>query len=99
MHGGGGLVGARQRSHEVLIGPVVDVDEAEIVILAIGASAGRVIGELEPVRADDLRHGGEVDGGRGGAARPLGLRRHRHQMAVVAVGAAVLVGGEEPLRD
>ncbi len=99
VHRGGGVIGPRKRPDQRLVRPIVDVDEAEIVILAVRPSARRVVGILEPVGSDDLRHGSEVDRRGGGTARALGLRCDRHQGTVIVVTAAILPGGEEPLRD
>src|SRR5579864_597493 len=90
-------VGAGERLGQLFVGLVVDVDEAEIVILAIGPAAFRVVVILEPMGADNLGEGGEIRGRGGGASGALGLGLDRHQMAVIAVAGAVLIGGEEPL--
>ena len=43
-----------QRTDQFLIGPVIDIDEPEIVILAVGPATGRLIGIGEPVDADNI---------------------------------------------
>ena len=70
-----------------------------IEILVIDASAVRLVVELKPMKADQLRHGREHRRRRRGAAGALCLRVDRHQMAVIDVAGAVLAGGEEPFRD
>ena len=94
-----GVVGGGERLGQLLVGVVVDIDQAEIVVLAVGAATFRVVVILEPLRADDFRQGGEVARRRGGAAGALGLGRDGHQMAVVAIAGAVLARREEPLGD
>jgi len=84
-----------ERGDQPPVRPVVDVDQPEVVVLAIAAPAAAMVVVLEPVSTDDLRLAREARGGGGRTARPLGLRRHRHQVAVVAVPGAVLVRGEE----
>src|SRR5439155_11647695 len=87
------------RGDPLRVGPVVDGDQPEIVVLAVIAPAARMVVVLKPVRADDRRRAREAHGSGGRAARPLGLRRDGHQVAVVAVSSTVLVRREEPLRD
>src|SRR6185312_16661662 len=92
---GGVMVGRGQRLGQAAIADVVDVDEAEIVVLAVGPAAFRVVVILKPVRADDLGDLGEVSGRGGGAGGALGLGVDGHQMAVVAVAGAVVARGEK----
>src|SRR5207247_10248129 len=73
--------------------------QPEVVVLPVVAPAARMVVVLEPVRTDEPRLAREARGGGGRAARPLGLGRDGHQVAVVAVPGAVLVRGEEPVRD
>ena len=103
--GGGGMdgrrlaVGGGERLHQLLIRVVVDIHQAEIVILAVGAAALRMVVILKPLGADDLWQRGKVASRLGGAAGPLGLRADRHQMAVIAVAGAVLARREKPFGD
>src|SRR5207244_6094824 len=92
-------IGPRERLDELLVGPVVDVDEAEVVVLAVLPAALRMVVVLEPVAPDDRRLAREALGRGGGTSRSLGLGPDRHEMAVVAVPAAVLLRREEPLGD
>src|SRR6266542_3655247 len=64
-------VGRAERRGQLLVGVVVDVDKAEIVILAVCPAALRMVVVLEPMRPDDRRDAGKVERRRGGAARPL----------------------------
>src|SRR5439155_885416 len=89
----------RERLDELLVGPIIDVHEAEVVVLAVLPAASRVVVVLEPVAPDDRRLAREALGRGGGAAGSLGLGPDRHEMAVVAVPAAVLLRREEPLGD
>jgi hypothetical protein len=49
------------------------------------------------VHPDDLGLLGEAFRRRRGAAYPLGLGGHGHEVAVIAVAGAVLVGRKKPL--
>src|SRR6266446_6391583 len=89
-------VGGRESRSQLLIRPIVDVDQPEIVILTVAATTFGVIVVLEPMNADELWDGRKVPGCRGAPGRPFLLCSDRHQMAVVAISSAVLAGGEEP---
>jgi hypothetical protein len=93
------LVRGRERRRQMLVGPVVDIDQPEIVILTVGPSAFRMVVVLEPMRTDNFGNGREVRGRRGRTGCPFLLSGDRHQMAVIAVSGAVLARREEPFRD
>ena len=92
-------IGDGERRGQPAIRLVVDVDQPEIVILAIGPPAFRVIVILEPVGADNFRDRGKVLGCRRGPVSPFGLGRDRHQVAVVEIAGAVVLGREKPFGD
>ena len=85
-------VAVAQGGDQPLVRPVVDIDEAEIVVLAVGPAAGRLVGVLEPVHADRIRRGRQEARRPAGAAGALGLGRDGHQVAgAVAVVADALL--------
>src|SRR5439155_16102515 len=61
----------RERLDELLVGPIIDVHEAEVVVLAVLPAALRIVVVLEPVGPDDRRLAREALGRGGGAARSL----------------------------
>src|SRR5579863_9498854 len=75
------------------------VEQAEIVILAVGAATAGLVIILEPVNPDYVGIRGEVAGGAGCAERPLGLSRHGHQGTVIQISRAILSRGEIPFRN
>jgi hypothetical protein len=93
---GGIAVDRGERVGHPLVRFVVDVDQAEIVVLAVISAAFRMVVVLEPVRSDDPGKSGEIIDRGGGAVGAIRLGRDCHQVAIVAVSGAVLIGGEEP---
>ena len=67
MDRGQSAVGRAQRRGQFLIRPVLDIDQAEIVILAVRPPAHRIVVILEPVQPEHLGNGGEIPGRRRGA--------------------------------
>ena len=92
-------IGGGERLGQLFIGPIVDIDETKIIVLAVGAAAFRMVVILKPMRPDDLRQCREITRRRRRALCPLGLGIDRHQMAVIHVAGAVLARREEPLGD
>src|ERR1051325_11090272 len=75
-----GQIAVLQRTDQLLIGPVIDIDEPEIVILAVRPAAGRLVGISEQMDTDYM---GSRRKEPRRPARPLGalsLRCYRHQM-------------------
>src|SRR5712691_9370581 len=92
-------IDATERGDEFLIGTIIDVHQAEVIILPIQASSPRVIIVLEPVAPDDLRLPRKLLRRRRRATCTLRLRLHCHQVSVIAVPSAIFMGGKKPLGD
>src|ERR1700731_1135071 len=94
-----GTVGSGKRGNEALIRPIIDVDQSEIVILAVSPPALRMVAVLKPVETDNLGDRREISDPRRRAARSLVLGLARAQMALVTVPGAVFARGEKPFGD
>src|SRR5262245_62080499 len=96
---GSASVRCRERRRQRLVWVVVYVDQAKIVILAVGPPALRMVVVLKPVETDNFGNRCEIHGGRRGADRSFLLGRNRHQMTVVTVPGSVVARGKEPFGD
>ena len=54
MNIGHATVGYSKRGNELLIRPISDIDQPEIVILAVGPPALRMVVVLEPMETDNF---------------------------------------------
>src|SRR5262245_32619981 len=84
---------------ERFIGTVVDIDEAEVIVLAVVASAPGMVMILKPVHPDYLRLAGEALCRCHSAPSALTLGADSHQMAVITVAGTIFLCGKKPLRD
>src|SRR5262249_5076447 len=96
MNSGHATGGSRKCRNGLLIRPIMDVDQPEIVILSVRPPALRMVVVLKPMEAENLGDRCEISGCRCRAVRSFLLGRDRHQMTVVAVPGAILACGEEP---
>jgi hypothetical protein len=77
----------------------MDIDKPEVIILAVIASSRGMVIILKPVQAYELRLLGETLRRGHSTARALSLALHRHQVATIAVAAAIFMGSEKPFGD
>src|SRR5712691_11851874 len=92
-------VGITQGGDEFFIWAVTGVHQADVIILAVAPAALGFIVVLEPVDSNDAWNECEVASRVGCASRPLGLRSHAHQMAVVGISRAILLRAKKPFRN
>src|SRR5712692_10001848 len=92
-------VGITQGGDKILVRAVTSVHQADIIIFAIAPAAIGFVVVLEPVDSNDAWNECEVASRVGRASRPLGLRLHGHQMAVVGISGAILLRAKEPYRN
>src|SRR6266852_977487 len=92
-------VGITQGGDEFFIWAVTGVHQADVLILAVAPAALGFVVVLEPVNSDDAWNECEVANRVGRASRPLGLRPHGQQMAVVGISGAILLRAKKPFRN
>src|SRR6266849_3908882 len=92
-------VGITQGSDEILVWAVTGVHQADVIILAVAPAALGFVVVLEPVDSYDAWNECKVASRVGRASRPLRLRPHGQQMAVVGISGAILWRAKKPFRN
>src|SRR6266849_6236289 len=92
-------VGITQGSDEILVWAVTGVHQADVIILAVAPAALGFVVVLEPVDSYDAWNECKVASRVGRASRPLRLRPHGQQMAVVGISGAILLRAKKPFRN